>query len=85
MSWDFRKPGTRICVCYNTTNDQALAVWRGSKVPSVQQLTTQFECGRNCAMCLPYFASLLTEYQLGKWPQEEATAADPNWFGAKHG
>ncbi|MCB9893853.1 MAG: (2Fe-2S)-binding protein [Planctomycetes bacterium] len=84
MSWDFRKPGTRICVCYNATNDQALTAWRSSKAPSVDQLTKEFECGRNCAMCLPYFATLLNEYQKGTWPANPAQA-DTNWFGAKHG
>jgi bacterioferritin-associated ferredoxin len=82
MSWDFRKPGTRICVCYNVTNDQALELWRASDNPTVGRLTQLFDCGRNCAMCIPYFEALLREYQNGTWP--EGARQDTNWFGAKH-
>jgi bacterioferritin-associated ferredoxin len=81
MSWDFRKPGTRVCVCYNVSNDQALALWRTT--PSVEALTQQHHCGQNCAMCIPYFRTLLDEFQRGEWPP--CNKSETNWFGAKHG
>ncbi|MCB9932461.1 MAG: (2Fe-2S)-binding protein [Planctomycetes bacterium] len=83
MSWDFRQPGTRICVCYDVSNDDALKLWRESAQPSVDQLKDKHGCGNNCAMCIPYFRTLLREYQRGKWPKGEATNADAAWFGVK--
>ena len=82
MSWDFRKPGTRVCVCYDVTNQQALDLWRQTDNPTVGRLTQLYDCGRNCAMCIPYFETLLQEYKQGKWPAE--AGQDKNWFGAKH-
>jgi bacterioferritin-associated ferredoxin len=85
MSWDFRQPGTRICVCYDVTNSQALDVWRGGAA-TVGKLTQLFDCGRNCAMCIPYFETLLSEFQQGKWPaQAEPGKQDASWFGGKNG
>jgi len=81
MTWDFRKPGTRICVCYDVSNSQALDVWRKADNPTVGSLTQLFDCGRNCAMCIPYFETLLSEYQAGSWP--EGAQADTAWFGGK--
>jgi bacterioferritin-associated ferredoxin len=83
MSWDFRELGTRICVCYDVTNEQALKVWR-EEAATVGKLTQLFDCGRNCAMCIPYFETLLTEFQAGTWPVDPASD-DGNWFGGKHG
>lgn len=68
MNWDFRRQGARICVCYDVSNDQALAAWRAAENPSVDQLSRQFHCGRHCAMCIPYFETLLSEYKAGCWP-----------------
>lgn len=82
MRWDFRQAGARICVCYNVTNQHALEAWRAAKSPSVEDLRSKFNCGQNCGMCIPYFRTLLSEYQKGKWPLDgSATAAD--WFGTK--
>jgi bacterioferritin-associated ferredoxin len=64
--WDYRKPGTRICVCFDVTNTQALEVWRSE--PHVGALTTRFGCGTNCGMCIPYFDDLLAEWQRNEWP-----------------
>ena len=68
MNWDFRKRGTRICVCYDVDNDSALKVWEDSDQPSVAELNREFRCGNNCAMCIPYFQDLLAEYRAGEWP-----------------
>lgn len=82
MGWDFRKPGTRICVCFDVSNARALELWETSDVPNVGQLTQLHGCGTNCGMCIPYFQTLLKEYQRGEWPAEKAPC-DTNWFGAK--
>jgi bacterioferritin-associated ferredoxin len=69
MTWDFRQQDTRICVCYDVTNTQALEVWRAGST-SVGKLTQLFDCGKHCAMCIPYFETLLSEFTQGKWPVE---------------
>jgi NAD(P)H-nitrite reductase large subunit len=83
MSWDFRQPGTRICSCFDVSNDDALKVWRESSQPSIDELKAKHGCGENCATCLPYFRTLLREYLRGKWPKVEAREGDTDWFGAK--
>lgn len=72
MDWDFRAPGTNICVCYQVSNTQALEAWRAADAPSVELLGRLFHCGRHCAMCLPYFETLLGEWRQGQWPKEQA-------------
>jgi NAD(P)H-nitrite reductase large subunit len=67
--WDFRKVGTRICVCFDVTNTQALETWH--EQPNVGALTARYSCGTNCGMCIPYFNDLLAEWQQGKWPTQE--------------
>lgn len=64
--WDYRKVGTRICVCFDVSNTDALQTWE--QTPSVGELTRRFSCGNNCGMCIPYFAELLAEWQRGTWP-----------------
>jgi len=64
--WDYRKPGTRVCVCFDVTNTQALETWQAA--PHVGALTERFACGTNCGMCIPYFNELLSEWQRGCWP-----------------
>ncbi len=81
MSWDYRKPGTRICVCFGVSNTRALEVWHESDSPTVGRLTQLFGCGTHCAMCIPYFNDLLREYRNGSWPAQPAS--DTSWFGAK--
>ncbi|MDC1142706.1 (2Fe-2S)-binding protein [Planctomycetota bacterium] len=66
MTWDFRKPDSRICVCFEVTNDQALEVWKVS--PEVAALRRVYDCGKRCAKCIPYFETLLKEYKAGTWP-----------------
>lgn len=85
MSWDFRKIGTRICVCYNVTNDQALTSWRSEESPSVESLSKRFNCGQNCGMCIPYFRTLLKEFQRGAWPCNSESESKNEWFGVKNG
>ncbi|MBX3473833.1 MAG: (2Fe-2S)-binding protein [Planctomycetes bacterium] len=68
MDWDFRRLGVNICVCYQVTNAQALAAWQATDQPSVEQLGRLFHCGHHCAMCVPYFQSLLQEWKQGTWP-----------------
>jgi bacterioferritin-associated ferredoxin len=68
--WDYRKPDTRICVCFNVTNTQAAQVWQSE--PRVSELTGRYGCGTNCGMCIPYFEELLADWQQGKWPQPGA-------------
>lgn len=69
MSWDFRKLGTNICVCYAVTNQQALEAWQASPEPGTELLARLFHCGNNCAMCVPYFETLLAEWKSGTWPR----------------
>jgi NAD(P)H-nitrite reductase large subunit len=82
MGWDFRKLGERICVCYDVTNLQALETWRAGHA-NVGSLTQKFRCGGNCGMCIPYFHTLLAEYQCGEWPAGEAAQPADDWFGVK--
>ncbi|MCA8911520.1 MAG: (2Fe-2S)-binding protein [Planctomycetes bacterium] len=81
MGWDFRKLGERICVCYDVSNQQALEAWQAGPA-SVGSLTQKFRCGSNCGMCIPYFHTLLREYQRGEWPAEDAGQTADDWFGA---
>ncbi|MHC4841951.1 MAG: (2Fe-2S)-binding protein [Planctomycetota bacterium] len=68
MTWNFRKPDTRICVCFHVTNDEARQVWEVT--PEVEALTRVHNCGKRCASCIPYFETLLKEYQSGEWPSD---------------
>ncbi|MBK9975902.1 MAG: (2Fe-2S)-binding protein [Planctomycetes bacterium] len=71
MDWDYRKPGTRICVCFDVSNDDALEAWRIGDDPSVEQLTRLFHCGRRCSLCIPLLDTLLSEFKAGCWPAKE--------------
>ncbi|MBE7492146.1 MAG: hypothetical protein HS108_10375 [Planctomycetes bacterium] len=70
MDWDFRRPGTTICVCYQVTNSQALEAWLSADEPSVALLGRLFHCGNHCALCVPYFETLLAQWRQGQWPTE---------------
>jgi bacterioferritin-associated ferredoxin len=69
MGWDFRAPGTRVCVCFNVTNTDALALWQAGHA-GLAELNRRLLCGSNCGLCQPYFLDLWSEYTRGLWPRE---------------
>ncbi|MEE9311016.1 MAG: hypothetical protein V3V10_01265 [Planctomycetota bacterium] len=68
MTWDFRKLGTRVCVCFEVTNEQACEIWQYS--PEVSALRRNLNCGKKCGRCIPFFETLLEEYKSGTWPEK---------------